>query len=72
MTIFDEVQEHIKYLTLTNTWPKFIDSMRRGSTDSDRNDLTHLSDASMRSWIFKARVKLSPSFKDFLDRVSLH
>lgn len=58
MTIFDEVQEHIKYLVLTNTWPKFIDSMRRGSTDSDRSDLTHLSDASMRSWVSKARVKL--------------
>ncbi|KAJ5100393.1 hypothetical protein N7456_006445 [Penicillium angulare] len=58
MTIFNEVQEHIKYLVLTNTWPKFVDSMRRRSVDSERSDFSNVSDASMRSWISKTRMKL--------------
>lgn len=57
MTIFDDVHVHIKYLVLTNTWPKFVDSMRRRSVDSDRSDLTNLSNDSMRSWISRTRIK---------------
>ncbi|SPO07738.1 uncharacterized protein DNG_10433 [Cephalotrichum gorgonifer] len=34
MTIFEEVEENIKYLVLTNTWPKFVRE-RRLSTDGD-------------------------------------
>lgn len=36
MSIFDEIQDHIKWLVLTNTWPKYIDTMKRQSTDTDR------------------------------------
>jgi hypothetical protein len=32
-TVFDNAEESIKYLVLTNTWPKFVRS-RRSSTDS--------------------------------------
>lgn len=42
LEIFDEIQEHIKYLVLTNTWPKFVMEMqsRRRSVDSGRTALT--------------------------------
>ncbi|KAL4865762.1 hypothetical protein BDV12DRAFT_145721 [Aspergillus spectabilis] len=32
-TVFDDAEHSIKYLVLTNTWPKFV-KKRRGSTDS--------------------------------------
>ncbi|KAK8142710.1 hypothetical protein G3M48_008365 [Beauveria asiatica] len=34
--VFDTVQDHIKYLVLTNTWPKFVSEMqsRRGSGET--------------------------------------
>lgn len=31
LAVFDDVRDHIKYLVLTNTWPKFVDEMRRRS-----------------------------------------
>lgn len=34
LSVFDEVRDHIKYLVLTNTWPKFVDEMRRRSGSS--------------------------------------
>ncbi|CAI7612993.1 unnamed protein product [Penicillium pancosmium] len=58
MTLFNDVNEYIRYLVLANAWPKFIDSMRRSSVDSERSDFTHLSDISMRSWLSETRVKL--------------
>ncbi|KAL2864850.1 uncharacterized protein BJX67DRAFT_200395 [Aspergillus lucknowensis] len=33
-TVFDDAEKSIKYLVLTNTWPKFIRSQRRISVDS--------------------------------------
>lgn len=40
--IFDTVQSHIKYLVLTNTWPKFIAEMRsrRRSSETGRSVAT--------------------------------
>ncbi|KAH6608265.1 type G- coupled receptor [Trichoderma cornu-damae] len=29
VTVFDSIQGHIKYLVLTNTWPKFVDEMQQ-------------------------------------------
>jgi uncharacterized membrane protein len=40
ISVFDSVQSHIKYLVLTNTWPKFITEMqqrRRRSNESERS-----------------------------------
>lgn len=34
LAIFDDVRDHVKYLVLTNTWPKFVDEMRRTSGSS--------------------------------------
>ncbi|CAG8928603.1 unnamed protein product [Penicillium salamii] len=56
--VFNGVQDHIKYLVLTNTFPKFLDSMRRRSTDTERSDFSGVSDSSMTSWISKQRMKL--------------
>ncbi|KAK1238128.1 hypothetical protein MKX08_002707 [Trichoderma sp. CBMAI-0020] len=28
LTVFDSIQAHIKYLVLTNTWPRFVDEMQ--------------------------------------------
>lgn len=39
VTVFDSIQGHIKYLVLTNTWPKFVDEMqakRRRSSETAR------------------------------------
>ncbi|KAL7794276.1 putative GprK-type G-protein coupled receptor protein [Trichoderma ceciliae] len=39
-TVFDSIQGHIKYLVLTNTWPKFVDEMqarRRRSSETSRS-----------------------------------
>ncbi|OAA80940.1 Regulator of G protein signaling superfamily [Akanthomyces lecanii RCEF 1005] len=37
--VFDKVQHHIKYLVLTNTWPKFVSEMqsRRKSEETSRS-----------------------------------
>ncbi|KAJ5658379.1 uncharacterized protein N7484_002028 [Penicillium longicatenatum] len=58
MAIFNNLQEEIKYLVLTNTWPKFVESMRRRSSDTERSDCTTQSEASLRSWISNQRLKL--------------
>ncbi|KAJ3490253.1 hypothetical protein NLG97_g5823 [Lecanicillium saksenae] len=41
-TVFDTVQSHIKYLVLTNTWPKFVSEMqsRRKSGETSRSIFT--------------------------------
>lgn len=43
LTVFDTVQAHIKYLVLTNTWPRFVDDMqakRRQSCETANSDGT--------------------------------
>lgn len=49
-TIFDKVQTHVKYLVLTNTWPKFVAEMqRRRSSDTGRSEDTSNSDETLES-----------------------
>ncbi|KAG4216921.1 hypothetical protein PC116_g34598, partial [Phytophthora cactorum] len=52
-TVFDNVQKHIKYLVLTNTWPKFVTEIqaRRRSDESERSDRTGESNSSLASRI---------------------
>ena len=39
--VFDAAETHVKYLVLTNTWPKFVSDMqRRRSDESKRSDST--------------------------------
>ncbi|KAG6006908.1 hypothetical protein E4U21_006628 [Claviceps maximensis] len=44
LDVFDRIQSHIKYLVLTNTWPKFVGEMRqqtqRRSDESNRTIVT--------------------------------
>lgn len=60
--VFDHVEEHIRYLVLTNTWPKFVDAMRRRSSESGRSATgSHLTDRSgmtVRSWLSSKTEKL--------------
>ncbi|KAG6006895.1 hypothetical protein E4U21_006614 [Claviceps maximensis] len=49
-SVFDEAVKHVKYLVLTNTWPKFVKD-RRSSLD-----LEHATDAG-RSIIQKVRIR---------------
>ncbi|KAJ5717907.1 hypothetical protein N7488_003553 [Penicillium malachiteum] len=58
ITIFNNVEEHIKDLVLTNTWAKFVDSIRRRSTDTEHSDFTAASESSVRSWLSDTRLKL--------------
>jgi hypothetical protein len=41
LAVFNEVEQDIKYLVLTNTWPKFVKD-RRGSWESKRSDSVDL------------------------------
>lgn len=58
MAVFDGVQDHVKHLVLTNTWPKFIESMRRRSSDSLDSNFTTNSDSSLTSWLSSQRAKI--------------
>ncbi|KAF9873810.1 integral membrane protein [Colletotrichum karsti] len=60
-TAFDSAQKHIKYLVLTNTWPKFVKEMhqRRRSSETDRSVVTANSETSILS-------KVSSTFSGFI------
>ncbi|KAI0134974.1 hypothetical protein F4814DRAFT_436800 [Daldinia grandis] len=51
--VFDSAQKHIKYLVLTNTWPKFVTEIQaqRRSGESRRSDRTGGSNSSLASRI---------------------
>lgn len=51
--VFDSVQSHIKYLVLTNTWPKFVSDMqsRRKSGETSRSIFTAASKTTIASRI---------------------
>lgn len=53
--VFDRAQSHIKYLVLTNTWPKFVGEMqqRRRSSETGRSDFTASSQETLASRISK-------------------
>lgn len=55
LAVFDHVQDHVKYLVLTNTWPKFVEAMRRQSSDSMD---TAMSESSLSSWLSGQRAKI--------------
>lgn len=54
-TVFDSIESHIKYLVLTNTWPKFVDEMqskkRRRSTETARTEGTWKSESTLTNRI---------------------
>lgn len=54
-TVFDSIESHIKYLVLTNTWPKFVDEMtrsrKRRSTDTARTEGTWKSGSTLTNRI---------------------
>lgn len=55
LNVFNNVH---KYLVLTNTFPKFVKSMRRKSTDTERSDFSGFSETSIVTWISKQRTNL--------------
>ncbi|TDZ25659.1 hypothetical protein Cob_v001260 [Colletotrichum orbiculare MAFF 240422] len=50
-SVFDSAYKHIKYLVLTNTWPKYVKEMhqRRRSSETGRSVLTTESETSLLS-----------------------
>lgn len=62
LAVFDHVQDHVKYLVLTNTWPKFVEAMRRRSGDSMDSGYTATSESSITSWLSSQRAKLQSFF----------
>ena len=58
--VFDTAQNHIKYLVLTNTWPKFLAEMqsRRRSSESGRSSNSSGSDHTSRSFIGRKLASL--------------
>ncbi|TWU72072.1 hypothetical protein ED733_003566 [Metarhizium rileyi] len=56
--VFDRVQSHIKYLVLTNTWPRFVSEMqsRRRWSETGRSVLTQRSAQSGGSSRLSARL----------------
>ncbi|EEY17262.1 conserved hypothetical protein [Verticillium alfalfae VaMs.102] len=51
--VFDAAQAHIKYLVLTNTWPKFVAEMqsRRKSSETERTDISGDSQMTLASQV---------------------
>ncbi|OBR04536.1 Integral membrane protein [Colletotrichum higginsianum IMI 349063] len=64
-TVFDSANGHIKYLVLTNTWPKFVKEMhqRRRSSDTGRSALTNESESSLLSRVSMVITSLVRSVK---------
>lgn len=63
LNVFDHVQSHVKYLVLTNTWPKFVSEMqsRRRSSETGRSILT---DASGNSHGSRLSARLAKLLRD--------
>lgn len=51
VSVFDRAQAHIKYLVLTNTWPKFVREIQsqRRSGETERSDETGMSNSTLAS-----------------------
>ncbi|KDN64202.1 putative integral membrane protein [Colletotrichum sublineola] len=64
-TIFDLAYSDIKYLVLTNTWPKFVKEMhqRRRSGETGRSVVSNESESSLLSWISSGMTNLIRSVK---------
>ncbi|KAK1595616.1 uncharacterized protein LY79DRAFT_588594 [Colletotrichum navitas] len=63
--VFDTAHDHIKYLVLTNTWPKFVREMhqRRRSYETSRSVVTNESDSSLLSQVSSGVTNLIRSIK---------
>lgn len=62
--VFDTVESHIKYLVLTNTWPKFVEmQQRRMSIESERSALTAGSGTTLASRMSSTMSKISQLVK---------
>lgn len=60
VNIFDEVQEHIKYLILTNTWPKFVETIKRRSEDSERSGFSvAVSESNFKTWMSNKALRIT-------------
>ncbi|KAF4963054.1 hypothetical protein FSARC_8906 [Fusarium sarcochroum] len=62
--VFDAAERHIKYLVLTNTWPKFVKEMqsRRRSSETARSDFTMSSGTTVVSRVSDKITQLIRSF----------
>ncbi|KAL6789711.1 putative GprK-type G-protein coupled receptor protein [Trichoderma sp. SZMC 28012] len=49
VTVFDSIQSHIKYLVLTNTWPKFVEEMQARKRRSSETARTVRSEGTWKS-----------------------
>ncbi|KAF5608148.1 GPCR type [Fusarium pseudoanthophilum] len=58
--VFDSIEQHIKYLVLTNTWPKFVKEMqsRRRSEETTRSGYSASSETSIVSRLSDKMSKL--------------
>ncbi|KAG9503321.1 hypothetical protein J7337_006166 [Fusarium musae] len=58
--VFDSIEQHIKYLVLTNTWPKFVKEMqsRRRSGETTRSGYSASSETSIVSRLSSKMSKL--------------
>ncbi|KOS19316.1 hypothetical protein ESCO_001413 [Escovopsis weberi] len=59
--VFDKAQADVKYLVLTNTWPKFVTEMqlrRRSSCETGRSETTQSSQATLASRFSRRFSKL--------------
>ncbi|GAB0138186.1 hypothetical protein EsDP_00006429 [Epichloe bromicola] len=60
INVFDDIQSHVKYLVLTNTWPKFVSEMqsRRRSSETGRSVVTASSQETIGSRLSRRLAKM--------------
>lgn len=69
-TIFDKALAHVKYLVLTNTWPKFVAHMqRRQSAETERSDFTVASDTTLASRVSSTVSSVSSKVSSMFRRL---
>lgn len=62
--VFDKAIKHIKYLVLTNTWPKYVAEMqkRRGSAETERSGFSAASETTLASRVSSKMAVLVRNF----------
>lgn len=67
LAVFDKAVSHIKYLVLTNTWPKFVAEMqqRRRSDETERSESSGFTDGSGTTLRSRLSSKASSMFRKF-------
>ncbi|KAG6018665.1 hypothetical protein E4U40_007961 [Claviceps sp. LM458 group G5] len=60
LDVFDQIESHVKYLVLTNTWPKFVSEMRarrwEGGLNCSESEVAMSSQESRNSSRFSSRL----------------